>query len=88
MNDFLDIKVLSSLIDDSRKVIKISLKKTGKKNLTIVEGIDNDRKATLLKTWKKRYSCNGFIGDQVNLQGNHTDKLSKELENIGYKVIC
>ena len=87
MNDFIDIKVLSSLIDDSRMAIKISLKKNGKKNLTIVDGIDNDKKATLLKRWKKQYSCNGFIGDQVNLQGNHTDKLSKELENMGYKVI-
>ena len=46
----MDIKHLSSLIDDERKPIKISLKKNGKKFLTSIEGLPNPK--SYLKDFK------------------------------------
>ena len=72
----MDIKSLSSLIDESRKFIKLSLEKRGKKSIT--EGFN-------LKDWKKKLACNGFIRDQtVNLQGDQTEKIYDELIQMGY----
>ena len=45
----MDIKHLSSLIDESRKPLKIYLKKNGRKILTCIEGLSKD----YLKDYKK-----------------------------------
>ena len=77
----MDIKSLSSLIDESRKFIKISLEKRGKKFITSFEKIEGFN----LKYWKKKLACNGFIKDQtVNLQGDQTEKVYDELIQMGY----
>ena len=69
----MDIKNLSSLIDDERKPIKIFLKKKGKKFLTSIEGLPNQK--SFLKDFKKRYSCNGYLNEKINLQGNHPEEI-------------
>ena len=69
----MDIKHLSSLIDDERKPIKIYLEKNGSKTLTVIEGLSKD----YLKDYKKRYSCNGFYNNKINLQGDHREEISK-----------
>ena len=77
----MDIKSLSSLIDESRKFIKISLEKRGKKSITSFEKFEGFN----LKDWKKKLACNGFIRDQtVNLQGDQTEKVYDELIQMGY----
>ena len=77
----MDIKSLSSLIDESRKFIKISLLKRGKKSITSFEKIEGFN----LKDCKKKLACNGFIRDQtVNLQGDQTEKIYDELIQMGY----
>ena len=69
----MDIKDLSSLIDDERKPIKIYLKKKGSKRLTVIKGLPNPK--SYLKDFKKRYSCNGFLDQHINLQGDHTEEI-------------
>ena len=46
-----DIKYVSSLIDDIRKTIKISLKKNGKKYLTTIIGHESNNLKSDLKFW-------------------------------------
>ena len=79
-----NINYLSSLIDESRKPLKIYLKKNGRKTLTCIEGLSKD----YLKDYKKRYSGNGFYDDKINLQGDHRDKISQYFlkENIFYHI--
>ena len=69
----MDINYLCSLIDESRKPLKIYIKKNRGKTLTCIEGLSKD----YLKDYKKMYSCNGFYDDKINLQGDHRDKISQ-----------
>ena len=69
----MDIKDLSSLIDDERKPIKIYLKKRGSKRLTVIEGLPNPK--SYLTDFKRRYACNGFLNGDINLQGDHTEAI-------------
>ena len=80
----MDIKDLSALIDESRKPIKIYLKKIGKRSLTCIEGLSED----YLKEYKKRYSCNGFYDNKINLQGDHREEISQKYlkENIFHRI--
>ena len=82
----MDIKSLSSLIDDLRKPIKIYLKKRGSKRLTVIEGLPNQK--SYLKYFKRRYACNGFIDMNINLQGDHREEISKYFlkEKIFYHI--
>ena len=75
----MDIKDLSSLIDDERKPIKIYLKKKGKKFITSIEGLPDQK--SYLRDFKKRYSCNGFLDQNINLQGDHTEEILYYLKN-------
>ena len=75
----MDIKNLSSLIDDERKPIKIYLKKRGSNRLTVIEGLLNPK--SYLKDFKRRYACNGFLDQHINLQGDHTEEIFYYLEN-------
>ena len=79
-----NINYLSSSIDEGRKPIKIFLKKNGRKTLTCIEGLSKD----YLKDYKKRYSCNGFYDDKINLQGDHREEISKLFfkENIFHRI--
>ena len=79
-----NINYLSSLIDESRKPLKIYLKKNGRKTLTCIEGLSKD----YLKDYKKRYSCNGFHDNKINLQGDHREEISKLFfkENIFRRI--
>ena len=75
----MNIRDLCSEIDDSRKPIKIYLKKMGSKKLTIIEGLPNPK--SYLKDFKRRYACNGFLDQHINLQGDHTEEIFYYLEN-------
>ena len=75
----MDIKNLSSLIDDERKPNKISLKKIGSKRLTVIEGLPNPK--SYLTDFKKRYACHGFPDENINLQGDHTEEILYYLKN-------
>ena len=74
-----NINYLFSLIDDERKPIKIFLKKKGKQFLTSIEGLPNPK--SFLKDFKKRYSSNGFLDENINLQGDHTEEIYYHLKN-------
>ena len=69
----MDIKDISSAIDDERKPIKIYLKKRGSKRLTVIEGLPDQK--SYLKDCKRRYACNGFLDMNINLQGDHTEEI-------------
>ena len=75
----MDIKHISSAIDDARKPIKIYLKKRGSKRLTVIEGLPDPK--SYLKDFKRRYACNGFLDQHINLQGDHTEALPYHLKN-------
>ena len=75
----MDIYSICSLIDDERKPIKISLKKKGSKRLTVIKGLPNQK--SYLKDFKKRYACNGFLDENINLQGDHTEEILYHLKN-------
>ena len=82
----MNIRDLCSLIDDSRKPIKIYLKKMGRKRLTIIEGLPNPK--SYLKDFKRRYACNGFLDMNINLQGDHREEISEYFlkEKIFYHI--
>ena len=69
----MNIGDLCSLIDEARKPTKIYLKKMGSKRLTIIEGLPNQK--SYLKDFKRRYACNGFLDQHINLQGDHTKEI-------------
>ena len=75
----MNIGDLCSLIDEARKPIKIYLKKMGSKRLTIIEGLPNQK--SYLKYFKRRYACNGFLDQHINLQGDHTKEIFYYSEN-------
>ena len=81
----MDIKHLSSLIDDERKPIKIYLKKRGSKKLTIIEGLSDPK--SYLKDFKRRYACNGFLDQNINLQGDHTEEIYYYIKKLKMNVI-
>ena len=82
----MDIKDICSAIDESRKPIKIYLKKMGKKRQTIIEGLSDQK--SRLKDFKRRFACNGFLDMNINLQGDHREEISKYFlkEKIYYHI--
>ena len=82
----MNLKSLCSAIDESRKPIKVYLKKNGKKRLTVIEGLTNPQ--SHLKDFKRKYACNGFLNGNINLQGDHQDKISEyfKKEKIFYHI--
>ena len=82
----MDIKDICSAIDDSRKLIKIYLKKRGSKRQTVIGGLPNQK--SYLKDFKRRYACNGFLDMNINLQGDHREEISKYFlkEKIFYHI--
>ena len=82
--DIKDLSSVYSLIDDERKPIMIYLKKKGKK-LTIIEGLPNQK--SYLKDFKKRYACNGFLNQHINLQGDHTEEIYYYIKKLKMNVI-
>ena len=82
----MDIKDICSTIDDSRKLIKIYLKKRGSKRQTVIEGLPNQK--SYLKDFKRRCACNGFLDMNINLQGDHREEISKYFlkEKIFYHI--
>ena len=81
----MDIKDISSLIDDERKPIKIYLKKKGSKRLTVIEGLADPK--SYLRDFKKRYACNGFLDQHINLQGDHTEEIYYYIKKLKMNVI-
>ena len=74
----MDIKDLYFAIDEERKPIKIYLEKKGKKRLTHIEGLPNQK--SYLKDFKRRFACNGFLDEDINLQGDHTEAILYHLK--------
>ena len=74
----MDFKSLCDQIDESRKPIKFYLVKRGKKNLPVIQGLDDPNYQ--LKLYKRKYACNGFLDlNNINLQGDHLDALNQDL---------
>ena len=77
----MDFKSLCEEFDKSKKKIRFYLMKRGNKKLTLIQGLDHPKE--VLKIYKRKYCCNGFInldlGD-LYLQGDHVDSLSQELD--------
>ena len=82
----MDFKSLCDSIDESRKPIKFYLVRRGNKKLTVIQGLDNPKYQ--LKLYKRKFACNGFLdyniqdceGNIINLQGDHLESLSQELD--------
>ena len=77
----MDFKSLCDQIDKSRKPIKFYLVKRGNKKLTVIQGLDDPNYQ--LKLYKRKYACNGFLElDNINLQGDHLEAISKDLGTL------
>ena len=74
----MDFKSLCDQIDESRKPIKFYLVRRGNKKLTVIQGLDDPNYQ--LKIYKRKYACNGFLALNVNLQGDHLEALSQDLD--------
>ena len=74
----MDFKSLCEEFDKLRKPIKFYLVKRGKRKLTVIQGLDDPNYR--LKLYKRKYACNGFLDlNNINLQGDHLEALSRDL---------
>lgn len=73
---------------DKQGVAKIKVYTTSKKfkkMVTIVEGIDKAQLDQTTKELKHKLACGGSAKDgQIILQGNHKNKVSGALKQLGY----
>ncbi len=75
---------------DSQSVrISVDRRRYGK-HVTIVEGIDpkSENVLEIAKMLKKKVAAGGTVKDRriIELQGDHREKVKKELEDMGFKV--
>jgi translation initiation factor 1 len=73
---------------DKQGVAKIKIYTTSKKFkkiVTIVEGIDKAQIDQTTKELKHKFACGGTAKDgQIILQGNHKNKVTAVLKQLGY----
>lgn len=82
-----ELGVWENIAKESQKItIKLIKKKFGKK-YTVVEGINKHEVdiKELTKKLKSRFACGGtFKGGMIELQGDHTKDIRKELVKQGF----
>ncbi len=73
---------------DKQGVAKIKIYTTSKKfkkMITVVEGIDKAQLDQTTKELKHKLACGGSAKDgQIILQGNHKNKVTAALKQLGY----
>ena len=81
-----DLCVCQEIAKESQKIrIKTEIKKYRKK-MTVIEdldpGIDLDE---LCKILKRKLACGGTVkGKRIEIQGNHAEKVKKQLISLNY----
>jgi translation initiation factor 1 len=57
------------------------------KDVTIVEGFDQERVKEMCKTLKSKCACGGTVKDgKIELQGDHKKKVAEVLGEMGFQV--
>jgi translation initiation factor 1 len=71
------------------KKIHLRIQQNGKRQVTIIEGLDDDLDLKrILKALKKEFKCNGMIsndkdhGEIIQLQGDHRKELAEWLVEV------
>lgn len=81
-----DICSCVAIEKEASQEIKVKVVRArGRKFVTIIEGIEKKALARVGKDLKVKLACGGTVkDDQIILQGNHKDKIKKELVALGY----
>ncbi len=81
-----EICVCEELDKQETSKIKVYVtKKKFKKLVTVIEGIDKAQLDSTAKSLKQKLACGGTAKEGIIvLQGNHKDKVSKYLRDMGY----
>jgi len=82
-----ELCVCESIAKESQKIVVRSERKKFRKIYTIIEGIDKKEidLDQLAKTLKAKLACGGTVkGDNIELQGNHKQKVKKILIEAGF----
>jgi translation initiation factor 1 len=81
------ICVCSQIARESQKIkIRVSKRRFGKL-MTTISGLEDEQRAKELeKLLKKRLACGGTVrGNEIELQGDHREKVKEILLKEGYK---
>ncbi len=79
-------EILEAIEREERK-IKVRLERVkGRKVMTIIEGIDEEKEGEeVVRKLKKKLACGGTYKDgKVMLQGDHRKRIKEELVKLGY----
>ncbi len=79
-------EILEAIEREERK-IKVRLERVkGRKVMTIIEGIDDEKEGErITKILKKKFACGGTYKEgKVMLQGDHRRRVKEELVKMGY----
>jgi translation initiation factor 1 len=82
-----DLCVCETIAKDDQQIKIRTVKRRFGKLTTLIEGIEKENIALkdIAKKLKSKFACGGTIKDgTIELQGNHKEKLKKELENLGF----
>ncbi|MCX8158571.1 MAG: stress response translation initiation inhibitor YciH [Candidatus Diapherotrites archaeon] len=82
-----DLCICGDIAKETQKIkIRVINRRFGK-NVTIVSGFDkNTDVKELWKKMKSKLACGGTIRDnEIELQGNHKEKVKQILKNEGFK---
>ena len=84
-----EICVCEDIAREQQKITVSVDKRRYGKMMTIIEGIDSHDldMSSLITQLKSKCACGGTIKEgKVELQGDHRDKVKKELEKMGFTV--
>jgi len=84
-----EICVCEDIAREQQKITIYVDKRRYGKMMTIIEGIDSHDldMSSLITQLKSKCACGGTIKEgKVELQGDHRDKVKKELEKMGFTV--
>lgn len=79
-------EILEAIEREERK-IKVRLERVkGRRVMTIIEGIDDEKEGeNIVKTLKKKFACGGTYKEgKIMLQGDHRRRVKEELVKLGY----
>ena len=82
-----ELCVCESIAKESQKIIVTTAKKKFGKIYTIIKGIDNKEidLRDLAKSLKSKFACGGTAKEgNIELQGNHRDKVKNILVQMGF----
>ena len=92
-NNMLDIEneMNTDTYNNNKVHIRIQ-QRTGRKNITSIQGLENDLDLKkIVRAFKKTFRCNGAIidhkeyGEIIQLQGDHRESISEFL--IDYEIV-